>query len=52
MFFEMLNFLGWGWLIFFHIVAFGLLYLPFVFGLYSNFLQETRKRLDPSAETD
>ncbi|NNU79283.1 hypothetical protein HMH01_02425 [Halovulum dunhuangense] len=31
MFFELIDFLGWRWLVFFHLVAFGLLYLPFIY---------------------
>ena len=30
MFFEMIDFLDWGWLIAFHLIAFPLIYLPFI----------------------
>lgn len=50
MLFELIDFLGWGWLIFFHIIAFGLLYLPFLYGTAIRFTEVVRERLDPNAK--
>ncbi|MEM7613863.1 MAG: hypothetical protein AAF813_00315 [Pseudomonadota bacterium] len=48
MFFEMLEFLGWGWLIFFHLVAFTLLFLPILWGITVQVFDAMRERINPT----